>query len=264
MIVRQGVGDDDLGPRGKRLEHVSADRLGAGKHRGQFHGVAPEFSVLPQDIGDDRGVHWGADVVAQLGVFEELSVQQLLAAHGHPTGGRERGNAQTHHSTRARCGGQRLSGTNSSLGGGSDIAAQGRVDAAGHEVDRSRLTDERIGQSRSLSRLQMPGIGIDDDGVIVIERGGDADLTAAAGAGDRHRRQARLGEQGATGVSAGEVVGDDEDPRAVLTHTIKSSTNSSGMEPAHTAVVMPDQPLMALMPSRPVKRVTTQKYESLK
>lgn len=37
------------------------------------------------------------------------------------------------------------------------------------------------------------------------------------------------------------------------------ATSTRGIEPAHTAVVIPDHPCSAAVPSRPVKRVTTQK-----
>jgi hypothetical protein len=126
----------------------------------------------------------------------------------------------------------------------------------------------------------VPGVGVDDDRSEVIEQTSDVDAAGRAGLGDGDRPQSRLGEQGPARIAAGEVVGDDEDARAGLcrggrcgragvghvrgAHTTKSSTKSSGREQIHTAVVIPDQPLMALIPSRPANRVTTQKYESLK
>ena len=265
MLVVERIGDDDIGARSEApSDDVRADRLVAGKHCREFDGVALQFSVLLHDVGDHGGSHGGADVIAQLGVFEQLAVEQLSTADGDPSGGGEGGNAQSHHSTRPRSGGQVPAGTQSSLGGGSDIASQGRVDAAGNEIDVAGDADERFGELSGLLRWQVPGVGIEYDGVVVVEEVIEVDLRGLARPGHGDGPQPRLGEEGSAGVAAGEVVGDDEDPWAVLAHTIKSSTNSSGMEPAHTAVVMPDQPLMAFMPSRPVKRVTTQKYESLK
>ena len=44
----------------------------------------------------------------------------------------------------------------------------------------------------------------------------------------------------------------------------RPATSRSGRDASQTTVVIPDQPRSAAVPSSPVKRVTTQKYESLK
>lgn len=41
--------------------------------------------------------------------------------------------------------------------------------------------------------------------------------------------------------------------------TMRFRMNSNGIEPTHTAVVIPDHPRSAAVPSSPVNRVTTQK-----
>ena len=112
---------------------------------------------------------------------------------------------------------------------------------------------------------QMAGFGIDHDHVVVGEEPSEG--LSRIRCAERDRAQSCLREQGPAGVASGEVVGDDKDSRihlvpasgGVSAHTMRSRTNSRGSEQIHTAVVIPDQPLIAWMPSSPANRVTTQK-----
>src|SRR5699024_1325206 len=209
----------------------------------------------------------GADVSGQFSVFEQSPVEQLSSLDGGPACCRESGYAQSHDESVSSAGGldAPATGGQSRLGGGPDIAPQGGVDSAGDEIDLPGGVDDPRGELGGHMAWQMAGFGIDHDHVVVGEEPFEG-LTRIR-CTERDRAQPCLGEQGPAGVAAGEVVGDDKDSRihlvsasdGVSAHTTRSRRNSSGSEQIHTAVVIPDQPLIAWMPSSPAKRVTTQK-----
>ena len=274
VLGGQGVDDDDVGARRDAGDHLGADGESSREHLGEVDAVGLEVGAVRKDLRHLRGAHGRADVPGEFCVLEEPAVEELEALDGGAPGLGEGRDAETDDPFGRSAGlrGDAASGAQGRLGGDTDVAAQGRVDAAREEVDVPGDPDEGRGEFGGLDRGQMSGIGVEDDGVVVIEEDVEVDRLLCARAGDGDGAQARLGEEGTARVAAGEVVGDDEDPGVLRlggggglgAHTTKSSTKRSGMEPSHTAVVMPDQPLIAWMPSRPAKRVTTQKYESLK
>ena len=271
MLGGQGIDDDDVGTGGDAGDHPGANGPSALQDAGELDEVAFEVGAVFEDPVDLRGPHRRAHVSGELGVLEQRAVEELEALDRGASGGREGGHAQTDDPAGHPAGrlSQLSAGLERRLGGDPDVAAQGRVDPAREEVDVAGDADEGIGELGGLPGGKVPRVGVEDDGVVVV--GEDVEVDPLVRTRPRHgeRAQPRLGEEGTARVPTGEVVGDDEDPGVlrfdrVAVHTTKSSTKSSGMEPSHTAVVIPDQPLIAWMPSSPAKRVTTQKYESLK
>jgi hypothetical protein len=252
VVLRGGVRDHHVRAVGEPAAYGRDQPVRVAGHGLEGKDGDGQPRLLPQQGDHVGGVDRRPRVSSHLGLLEPAATEQLHAPDGLAAGGRVGGGAE-HNDPRSVTGRGDL--VEDRTGGRADVAAQGRVDPVAHQLRRPAGPDGGHDPVRRCRRLEVTAVGGDDDDVepghhlrhhvgALGHAGGDG-----AEAGPR--------EPGGGRVRSGQVVRDDED----VDHrqSTAPAISTSGSEASHTAVVMPDQPRRAAVPSSPVNRVTTQK-----